>query len=153
MSESDYWNGVSQAIEDRYLDALNRLEDAGFSFDSDFRFPARLAATTFNAATLWQVFGLAQLLKREQPITVRGAMYRGIPQIFKDSSDKYYDCCGRLILKMRRTGLIPFDYIADNTRNRRKPSSWSGLADFAETVAQAYRRDFWERQPHYIEVF
>ena len=80
-------------------------------------------------------------------------MYRGIPQLFKDSSDKYYDCCGRLILKMRRLGLIPFYYIADNTRNRRKPSSWSGLADFAQTVAQAYRKDFWERQPDYIEVF
>lgn len=48
-------------------------------------------------------------------------MYRGIPQLFKDSSDKYYNCCGRLILKMRRLGLIPFDYIADNTRSRRKP--------------------------------
>jgi hypothetical protein len=152
MSE-DYWEGVSSTVLSRCHDAWDKLEAVGFSFDDDFQFSWRYASEHFNAATLWQVFGLAQLLKREQPIPVRGAMYRGIPQLFKDSSDKYYDCCGRLILKMRRMGLIPFDYIADNTRNRRKPSSWSGLADFAETVAQAYRKDFWERQPHYIEGF
>jgi hypothetical protein len=46
-------------------------------------------------------------------------MYRGIPQLFEDSSDKYYDCCGRLILKMRRMGLIPFDYIAGDTATHR----------------------------------
>jgi hypothetical protein len=101
-------------------------------FEEGYQFAWRRASLSFNSATLGQVFGLAQVLEREQPIPVRGAMYRGIPQLFKDSSDKYYECCGRLILKMRRLGLIPFYYIADNTRNRRIPSSWSGLADFAQ---------------------
>jgi hypothetical protein len=144
---------VSDTTTERITDALGKLSEAGFEFDDGYRFTWRQAAANFNTVTLWQVFGLSQLLEREQPITVRGTMYRGIPQLFKDSSDKFYDCCGRLILKMRRLGLIPFDYIADNTRNRRKPSSWSGLADFAEAVAKAYRKDFWERQPIYLEVF
>ena len=133
--------------------AFDKLRGVGFAFDPAFRFDWNIAAENFNSATLWQVFGLAQLLEREQPVTVRGAMYRGIPQLFSDSRDTCYDTCGRLLLKMRRLGLIPFDYIADNTRDRRKPASWSGLADFAETVAHAYRKDLWEQQPGYIEVF
>jgi hypothetical protein len=150
---SAYEDGTSQAVIDRYHDAFAKLDEIGFQFEDGFAFYWKEAAAKFNAATLWKVFALGQILHREQPIPVRGAMYRGIPLLFKDSSEAHYRCCMRLILTMRRQGLIPFSYIADNTRNRRKPSSWSGLADFAETVRQAYRKDFWERQPHYVEFF
>jgi hypothetical protein len=34
-----------------------------------------------------------------------------------------------------------------------KPSSWSGLADFAGSVTYAYRKDLWARQNDYIEIF
>jgi hypothetical protein len=54
---------------------------------------------------------------------------------------------------MRRAGLIPYSAISDSTRRRLKPSSWSGLSDFAETVAQAYRKNLWEQQTGYIEIF
>jgi hypothetical protein len=95
----------------------------------------------------------AKKIAENQPITVRGAMYRGIGVLWKDSANPNYRQCGSLILKMRRLGLIPYSWITDGTRSSDKPSSWSGLADFAETVAQAYRKDLWERQPDYIEVF
>jgi hypothetical protein len=49
--------------------------------------------------------------------------------------------------------LIDWSFIVDSTRRRLKPSSWSGLADFGETVAHAYQKDLWERQPDYIEFF
>jgi hypothetical protein len=73
--------------------------------------------------------------------------------VYPDTSDPHYDACKRRILDMRRAGLIPYSWISDSTRRRLKPSSWSGLADFAETVAQAYRKDLWERQPDYLELF
>ena len=34
-----------------------------------------------------------------------------------------------------------------------KPSSWSGLADYADSVRSCYRRDFWASLPHHVEVF
>jgi hypothetical protein len=34
-----------------------------------------------------------------------------------------------------------------------KPPSWSGLADFADTVREAYRKDFWPHLPNYVHVF
>lgn len=111
------------------------------------------ALDSFNAATVVQVFGLAQILVDNQPLTVRSAMYRGIGTLWKDSSDTNYNKCGRLILQMRRLGLIPYQWIVDGTRASDKPSSWSGLADFAESVAQAYRKNLWERQGDYVELF
>jgi hypothetical protein len=111
------------------------------------------AIDSFNAATIIQVLGLASILVENQPLSVRSAMYRGIGILWRDSGDVCYRKCGRLILDMRRRGLVPYRWITNGTRSWDKPSSWSGLADFAETVADAYRKDLWERQADYVEVF
>src|SRR5205823_11203781 len=44
-------------------------------------------------------------------------------------------------------------WIVDSTRRRLKQSSWSGLKDFTEDAANAYRLNLWSRQAHYIEFF
>jgi hypothetical protein len=143
-----------QVHSDRITEAFLELQQIEFEFTAGFRWCFRRAASCFNRATLWRVFGLAQILQKEQPITVRGAFYRAVSAgLFPDTGDSHYTCCGRLILLMRREGFIPYGYIVDSTRRRLKFSSWSGLADFAETVAHAYRKDFWSRQPEYLEIF
>jgi len=111
------------------------------------------AIDSFSSATIVQVFGLAQILAENRPLTVRGAMYRGIGTLWPDSSEANYNKCLRLILEMRRSELVPYRWIVDGTRVSDKPSSWSGLADYAEAVAESYRKDLWERQEDYIEVF
>jgi hypothetical protein len=129
--------------------------EIGFEIDFN-RFDGEWELTvlnSFTSATVIQVFVLAQILAENQPLTVRGGMYRGVGVIWQDSSQPNYRKCSRLILQMRRLGLIPYSWIVDGTRRRDKPSSWSGLADFAETVAKAYRKDLWERQSDYVEVF
>lgn len=97
---------------------------------------------------------LAYIANTEGPVTVRGVLYKaqGLG-IFPDTADRYYDQCGSLLLKLRRAKLIKNTTIVDSTRRRLKPSSWSGLSDFAETVAGVYRKDLWARQSHYVEVF
>jgi hypothetical protein len=111
------------------------------------------AYKSFNARTRGKVSVLVQILRENQPITVRGAMYRGIGTLWKDSSEANYRQCCALILKMRRLGIIPYHWIVDGTRVSNKPSSWSGLADYATTIARAYRKDLWQRQEDYIEIF
>jgi hypothetical protein len=51
-------------------------------------------------------------------------------------------------LRLRR--VVPFSWVVDNIRSTEKPSSWSGLADFADTVKDAYRLDFWASLPDYV---
>jgi hypothetical protein len=111
-------------------------------------------ADAFNRPSLPAAFALAQLALHNQPITVRGLLYRAqAAGLFPSTARRYYRQTGRIVLKLRRTGLIPYSWIVDSTRRRLKPSSWSGLTDFAEDAAAGYRLNFWSRQKDYIEIF
>jgi hypothetical protein len=104
--------------------------------------------------TRLQEIALVFICAEEQPLTLRRAFYRAVSAgLYLDTSDRYYDSCGERILKLRRLGILPYAWITDSTRRRLKPSSWSGLEDYAETVAKAYRKDLWQRQPDYVEIF
>lgn len=90
----------------------------------------------------------------ENPLTLRGLFYRVVSAGWLPSTDQtYYSRLGRLMTRLREERVIPFWWLVDNVRSTLKPSSWSGLADFVETVRDAYRKDFWERLPHYVHIF
>jgi hypothetical protein len=113
-----------------------------------------IIAAGFNRRSLKAAFVLAQLAHEHQPTTVRGLMYRAqAAGLFSSPSQQSYDQTARIILKLRRVGIIPYSWIVDSTRRRLKPSSWADLSDFAEDAARCYRLDFWSRQSHYIEFF
>lgn len=108
----------------------------------------------FNQRTVSAACSLFLLAEKEQPITLRGLFYRAVSAgVYPDTSQRYYEQCGRIVLNLRRRSAIQYEWIVDSTRRRLKPSSWSGLEDYAETVAACYRRDLWARQPDYIEFF
>ena len=109
---------------------------------------------TFDRRTREAAVALLDIARAEQPITLRGLFYRAVSAgVYPDTSQRHYEQCGRIVLKLRRTGLLPYEWIVDSTRRRLKPASWSGPDDYAETVANAYRRDLWARQKDYIEFF
>jgi hypothetical protein len=113
-----------------------------------------IVAEGFNRATLKAAFVLYQLALKLEPVTVRQLLYRAqAAGLYPDTSHSYYQQACRVILKLRRAGIMPYSWVVDSTRRRLKPSSWSGLSDFAETAARAYRKDFWSRQTDYIEFF
>lgn len=87
-------------------------------------------------------------------MTLRGLFYRVVSAGWLPSTDKqYYQTLGRVMTILRETGVVSFRWIVDGVRATVKPSSWSGLADFADTVRDAYRKDFWARLPHYVHLF
>jgi hypothetical protein len=60
---------------------------------------------------------------------------------------------GRLLVKMRRDGVVPYSWIADNTRWMRKPRTYTGLRDALEQTARLYRRNLWQDQDAYVEIW
>jgi hypothetical protein len=97
---------------------------------------------------------ICQELVESNPVTLRGLFYRVVSTGFLPSTKKtYYKRVGRLVTSMRRCGLIRYEWIVDSLRSTVKPSSWSGLQDFADTVRTAYRKDFWTRQGNYVHIF
>jgi hypothetical protein len=146
---------VIASAQRRIAAAWRQLREAGFDAHNHERWDdgpwQRKAAQWFNSSTLWKVFGLAEIISEEAPLTVRRAMYRGIGSLFQDSDD--YDSCQRLILQMRRAGLAPMSSITDPTRERIVPATWKDMAEYAEWAADVYRKDPWQDQLDRVEVF
>jgi len=89
-----------------------------------------------------------------QPITLRGLFYRVVSTGYLPSTDaQHYKRVGRLVTQLRRKGLLPYAWIVDSMRSTNKPSSWTGLGDFGDTVREAYRKDFWHHLDDYVHIF
>jgi hypothetical protein len=58
-----------------------------------------------------------------------------------------------LLVKDRLDGVIPWEWIKDRLRVPRRVQMWSALPSFVRTVRLAYRRDVWQDQPEYLEVW
>ncbi len=92
---------------------------------------------------------------KHSPVTVRQLFYAatvaGLPGIQKD--DNGYNAVQQQVLKLRRTGRMPYAHIADLTRFMRKPRTHGGIAEALEETALLYRRALWRDQPFHVEVW
>jgi hypothetical protein len=110
-----------------------------------------------GSGTAWKNLPLAcaavELLAAHKPDTVRGNMYLLVSYGWlPDTGKKSYSRIQRLLNRLRINGTVPFEWVVDNVRSTIKPSSWTGLTDFCETVRDAYRKNFWAQLPEYVEV-
>lgn len=96
---------------------------------------------------------LIPILNAEAPMTLRQLFYRAVSAGLIKNSRADYQRLGRILTWAREDGLVPFSMIVDHIRATIKPPSWSGLADFAESVQSSYRKQFWPSMPNYVEVF
>ncbi len=94
-----------------------------------------------------------ELLKAERPMTLRQLYYRLISAGELHNRQTEYQRLGSLMTRLREFGSVSRTWIVDHTRNRLKPSSWSGLGDFGESVRACYRKDFWSSLPAHVEIF
>ena len=87
--------------------------------------------------------------KAAKPITGRGIGYKLFTQrLIASMSRKDMQRVYRLLKEAREQGHIPWEWIVDETRSLERVSTWDDPADYARCVAQSYRRDFWNQQPH-----
>jgi hypothetical protein len=89
-----------------------------------------------------------------QPITGRGIGYKLftaglIPSMERKEMQSVY----RLLRVAREQGLIPWEWIVDETRSLERVSTWANPEAYARSVARSYRRDFWDQQPDRVEVW
>ena len=97
---------------------------------------------------------LEAIVAADQPMTVRQVFYRAVVAgLVEKTEAEYQSTVARLLLEMRRSGQIPYDWISDNTRWMRKPKTYTGLADFIARHQHAYRRDLWSDSDTYVEVW
>lgn len=112
-----------------------------------------IAECGLQSRSWWLAFCAISRLLAEKPCTLRGLLYLVVSAGILPSTDKeHYQRLGRVMTTLRETGIVPFHWLVDNVRSTMKPSSWSGIADFADDVRDAYRLDFWARLPEYVHI-
>jgi len=106
-----------------------------------------------HAKTIELIETAKDILAEGHPMTVRQVYYQLVSrQVIKNNRGKYQAVSNALV-DARREGIIPWEWIEDRLRRPRHVSMWAGLPDFAETCRRSYRRDVWNTQPNYLEVW
>jgi hypothetical protein len=110
--------------------------------------PRGLATKTLNLVAITY-----EILKAEQPLTVRGVCYRLfnrklIPDMSKNSTARV----STVLTTARERGLIPWEWIVDETRKISTYASWEHPDEFIDEKIREYRRDRWENQPERVFI-
>src|SRR5262245_30249840 len=115
--------------------------------------PIKRARRTKNAIEAIEM-AIYDTLMVDHPQTVRGLFYQLVTQgIVPKTEAAYKNLVGRLTVRMRREGTLPYEWLADNTRWMRKPTSYSSLGACLRRTAQTYRRALWDSMPAYVEIW
>jgi len=90
-----------------------------------------------------------------QPITGRGVGYKlfTLGMIPSMAERVMKGTVYRLLKEAREEGTIPWEWIVDESRHLERAPTWVDLDHYADTVANSYRREFWNRQPVRVEVW
>jgi len=106
-----------------------------------------------HAKTIRLIETARDILAEQNPMTVRQVYYQLVSRQVIKNNRGAYQAVSNALVDARREGLIPWEWIEDRLRRPRTVSMWNGLSDFAETCRRAYRRDVWDTQPEYLEVW
>jgi hypothetical protein len=92
-------------------------------------------------------------LEQNPRLTVRQIYYAlTVKGVVSKVKSGYRQTCYHLKV-MREKGLIPYGWIADNTRWQIKPETDTSLESALSRFQQAYRRDLWANQSDYVEIW
>lgn len=94
------------------------------------------------------------ILQEIHPASVRAVCYKLftkglIPSMEKVNTNRI----SRILVDAREEGLIPWNWVVDETREAERINSFRDLADFGDAVKRAYRKDYWATQDAWVEVW
>lgn len=86
-------------------------------------------------------------------MTLRQLYYQLVSRNVIPNADTWYNRLKELVSNARRAGFIDWDDIVDNGRIPRAPSEWPTPQALLREAANQYRRQRWEGQTYYTEVW
>ncbi len=96
------------------------------------------------------------VLEDDHPQSARHVFYRMTDPRLPEpvaKSERGYTTVQRLLVQMRRTGIVPYAWVRDAGRFGYFPEAWSSPADAVAATAKLYRRSYWASAPVYVEVW
>lgn len=88
-----------------------------------------------------------------KPATVRQVFYQCVVRGLVEKTEQAYKRVAGSLADMRKTGWMPFSWLADATRWHRKPRCHDSLAEAIAETARFYRRNALNQADRYVEVW
>ena len=111
----------------------------------------RIRAT--KAAVRTRRDALLAIVAAMKPMTVRQVFYQATVKGIVEKSEAGYTKVQTDLVHLRRSGVLQYDWLTDNTRWQRKPRSFNGVNEALEATARFYRKDLWSSANSYVEVW
>lgn len=86
-------------------------------------------------------------------LTLRQCYYQLVARGVILNNERSYKNTGNLINDARLAGLIDWNAIEDRTRNLQRLPHWSSPKSIIESASYQYRKNIWENQDYYVEVW
>ena len=96
---------------------------------------------------------IADYQRQGYSLTLRQAYYQLVARAIIENNERSYKNVGNLINDARLAGLIDWNAIEDRTRNLQKLPHWSSPKEIIESASYQYRKNVWEYQQYYVEVW
>lgn len=104
--------------------------------------------------TLELVDAALRILQEIQPASIRAVCYRLFVAGLIPSMDKTHtNTVSRQLVWAREQGLLPWEWVVDETREAERVAAWDDPAEFIDCCIRQYRKDYWRSQPSWIEVW
>jgi hypothetical protein len=96
---------------------------------------------------------LLEIIEAGRPMTVRQVFYQATVRGLVEKEESGYSKVQTDLTVMRRSGDLPYYYLADNTRWQRKPRTFDSVAEALEYTARFYRKSLWTDADCYVEIW
>ena len=94
------------------------------------------------------------ILHEIQPATIRATCYQlFIRKLLESMAKKCTNRISDLLVYARKEGLVPWEWIVDETREAERPGTWENPETFIPAVMHSYRQDRWYWQSQRVEVW
>lgn len=112
---------------------------------------ARARRTRAETAALRET--IVAVLAAEHPMTVRQVYYQLVARQLIANSRSQYQAVSTLLVDMRKSEEVPWDWVEDRNRRPRAVAMWGSVEEIAAAALSSYRRDVWPDQPRYVECW
>src|SRR5215510_1145419 len=96
---------------------------------------------------------LLEIIDDGKPMTVRQVFYQATVRGLVEKEESGYTKVQVDLTLMRRSGELPYNWLADNTRWQRKPRTFNGVEQALQETARFYRKNLWADADSYVEIW
>ncbi len=104
--------------------------------------------------TLSLIDAAIRILEEIQPTSIRSVCYRlFVAGLIPNMSVKYTSMVSKQLVWAREQGLLPWEYIVDETREAERITTWRDPEEIIDAAVRGYRKNYWRTQPAWLEVW